>query len=48
MSMDRDLNASINILKLGIEKYLTTSGQGESHASRDIIRPQLREADVAE
>jgi transposase len=48
MSMDRDLNASINILKLGIEKYLTTSGQGESHASGDIIRPQLREADVAE
>ena len=48
MSMDRDLNASINILRLGIEKYLTTSGQGESHASGDIIRPQLQEADVAE
>ncbi len=48
MSMDRDLNASINILRLGIKKYLTTSGQGESHASGDIIRPQLQEADVAE
>ena len=48
MLMDRDLNASINILRLGIEKYRTTSGRGESHASGDIVRPQLQEADVAE
>jgi len=43
MSKDRDINASINILHKA-----TTSGQGGSHASGDIVRPQLQEANVAE
>jgi putative transposase len=42
MSKDRDLNASINIFKKA------TSGQGESHASRDIVRPSAMKADVIE
>ncbi len=42
LNIDRDLNASINILKRA------TSGQGESHASGDIVRPSAMKADVAE
>ena len=42
MSKDRDINASINILKRA------TSGQGESHASGDIVRPSAMKADVIE
>ena len=42
MSKDRDLNASINILKRA------TEGHSESNASGDDARPQLREAIVNE
>ncbi len=40
LKIDRDLNASINIL--------TTAGLAESNASGDVVRPQLREAVVVE
>ena len=42
MSKDRDLNASINILKRA------TPRQGESHDSGDIVRPSAMKADVVE
>ena len=42
MSKDRDLNASINILKRA------TSGQGESNASGDIVSPSAMKADLIE
>jgi IS605 OrfB family transposase len=42
MSKDRDLNASINILKRA------TSGQGGSHASGDIVSPSAMKADFVE
>ncbi|MEM0202209.1 MAG: zinc ribbon domain-containing protein [Candidatus Micrarchaeaceae archaeon] len=40
LKIDRDLNASINIL--------TTAGLAGSNASGDVARPRLREADVVE
>ena len=42
ISKDRDLNASINMLKRA------TSGQGGSHAPGDIVRPSAMEADAIE
>ncbi len=40
LKIDRDLNASINIL--------TTAGHAGSNASGDVVRPQLQEAAVGE
>ena len=40
LKIDRDLNASINIL--------TTAGHAGSNASGDVVRPQLQEAAVCE
>ena len=48
LQIDRDLNAAKNILRLGLEKSLTTSGQGGSYASGDIVRLPHMGADVAE
>ena len=48
LQIDRDLNAAKNILRLGLEKSLTTSGQGGSYASGDIVRLPNMGADVAE
>ena len=48
LQIDRDLNASKNILRLGLEKSPTTEGHSGSHASGDIVRPPHMEADVAE
>ncbi len=49
LTMGRDENSGIVIKKRGLDKSIpTTSGQGESHAFGDIVRPQLQEADVGE
>ncbi len=48
LQIDRDLNASKNILRLGLEKDRTTEGHSGSHASGDIVRLPHMEADVAE
>ncbi len=47
LQIDRDLNASKNILRLGLEKT-TTEGHSGSHASGDIVRPSHMKADVDE
>ncbi len=44
--MDRDLNASLVILKKGIIK--STAGHAESYAFGDIVRPSHMKADVVE
>ena len=44
--MDRDLNASLVILKKGIIK--STAGHAGSHAFGDIVRPSHMKADVVE
>ncbi|MDE1849969.1 MAG: transposase [Candidatus Micrarchaeota archaeon] len=46
MSIDRDLNASKNILKLGLNS--TTEGHSGSHASGDNVRPSHMKAVVNE
>jgi putative transposase len=44
LQIDRDLNASINILRIGLEKSSTTEGHSGSQASGDDVRPSAREA----
>ena len=44
LQIDRDLNASINILRIGLEKSSTTAGLAESHASGDSVRPSRMKA----
>ena len=44
LQIDRDLNASINILRIGLEKSSTTEGHSGSHSSGDSVRPSHMKA----
>ncbi len=42
MKMDRDLNASINILKRGLERIVLSSGHGEYMREMVLVREPIR------